>query len=170
VTTAGAIIELLSEAVTCGHCKSEIPVGTPIDDGNPPRPICPSCGERYVMTKLARLRDAGLLAAGEEEAKLPPMELIARVFERPIADLEKRIDFDRVLPEPAPGTSAQLKKKSEIDIRGYRLAIVNKVSPEMLLAIVGTLIATSATAAEAVGRIRAEVMGWRFQREDGTLE
>lgn len=147
------------DGLMCGACGRIIPPETPVDDMG--RPTC-ACGAVYSRTALMRLADAGLAPDGE--AGLDPREIVARVFERPIADLEKRCDFERVIP-------FRMKKgKAEIDLAPHRLAVANKVTPEMLVGIIGTLIATSSSAAEAVVRIRLEVMGWRFQDTAGNVD
>lgn len=149
-----------ADGLICGDCG-----GTVATDGR-----CAKCGAEYQPQKWSGLRDVvtadgkrAYVAVGEEEATIGPMEIVARVFERPITDLAKRVDFERRLMPPAPNATG----KVQIDIRAHRLAVINKVTPEMLLAVVGTLIATSATAAEAVARIRAEVAGWTFETSTG---
>jgi hypothetical protein len=110
-------------------------------------------------TKLATLADAGLVPEGDD-AKVPPMEIIARVFERPFA-----MDAHVVVATMAPPVGST--KPRNLPIGQYNIAVANKVTPQLLLAVIGNIIATSESAAVAVARIRLEVAGWTFETSTG---
>jgi hypothetical protein len=70
------------------------------------------------------------------------------------------------------GSSLELDKplhigENKIAIPNGKGQIVNRVTPEQLLAIVASLIASSPDAQTACTRLRAEVIGWQFQDAKG---
>ena len=109
-------------------------------------------------TKLARFADTGLAPDGDEG--LDPREIVARVFEHPF-----QMDASIVLDVPAPPVGAT--KPRNLPIGQHNVAVANKVTPELLLAIVANLLATSPDAAHAIARIRLEVAGWTFETSTG---
>ena len=111
-------------------------------------------------TKLARLTDAGLSLETEDEAALSPTVIAARVLLHPF-----KMDAHQAVVAMAPPVGAT--KGTNVSIGHFNVAVANKVTPAMLLAIVVNIIADSASAAEAVQRIRIEVRGWEFESSTG---
>ena len=107
---------------------------------------------------LAKLTDVLAPEAPDEKA-LDPMTIVALVFERPV-QMDRAVVLDREGPKQKP---------LDLDVTPYGLGVMNKVTPELLLAIVANVIATSPTAAVAVARLRAEIAGWKFQSSDGNI-
>lgn len=98
-----------------------------------------------------------------------PVAIVARTFREPF---ETEV---HIRPEDLPAGAVVRKKTSvgermEIDLGDVGgAAIVNKVTPEQLLAVVAAIIATSQDATTACQRIRAEVSGWKFEGHDGVV-
>lgn len=100
-----------------------------------------------------------------------PFKVGARLELDPTRPLERDEQGSLVLKDGAggvisPAAAEELRKKGAT-VKG--VAVVNRVSPEQLLAIVVSLIATSRNASEACVRIRQEVTGWRFESTSGEV-
>lgn len=106
---------------------------------------------------LAKFSD--LVAGNVEEGSIPPMDIVAFVFMNPLPDMEKGVQLD------APVVIPKGKRKMEMSIAAHGLGVLNKVTPEMLLAIVADIIAKAPTARAAVARLRAEVSMWTFDTD-----
>lgn len=142
---------MTATAAPCTGCDPTMPAGTyyhlrdcPYWESLPPL--------------VTRLSDVGLAPIAEE--KIDPREIVARVFEHPFK-LEAHVEIAAMAP-PAGST-----KGKNIPIGQYGIAVANRCTPEMLLAIVANLIAQSTSAAEAVHAIRVEVSGWTFEDSHG---
>lgn len=109
-------------------------------------------------TKLAKMSDV-FAPETVDETRLDPMTIVALVFERPV-NLDRSVVLDRPVAKDKP---------LDLDISAQGIGVINKVTPELLLAIVANVIATSPTAAVAVARLRAEIAGWKFESSDGTI-
>lgn len=109
-------------------------------------------------TKLAKFTDVFAPETPDEKA-LDPMTIVALVFERPV-----NLDRSVVLEKPVP-----TDKPLDLDVTHYGLGLINKVTPELLLAVVANIIATSPTAAAAVARLRLEIAGWKFEDAAGNI-
>lgn len=107
--------------------------------------------------RLAKFSD--LVEGNIEEGKLSPADIVAFVFMHPLPDMEKGVQLDQ------PVTIPKGKRKMEMSIAAHGLAVINKVTPEMLVAIVADIIAKAPTARAAVARLRAEVSMWTFDTD-----
>jgi hypothetical protein len=118
------------------------------------RPTCPFW--QSLPPLLARLGD--VLPAMPSDAT--PADVAAWAMMHPDPRLvDRSVELERVVPAVVKGGKVQ------IDVRAHELATINRVTPEMLIAIVANIIATSPTAAEACVRLRVEVSGWKWQDE-----
>ncbi len=100
-----------------------------------------------------------------------PFRVSTRVELDPSKPMPRNERGELVLAEGGGGALTPQQAK-ELATEGATLApgsvaVVNKVTPEQLLAIVVSLIATSKNASEACVRIRQEVAGWRFESTSG---
>lgn len=100
-----------------------------------------------------------------------PRAIMAAACARPFDVSGSSLELDPALPSilgggllgPLPGSAGKLA----LDLPQGKGALVNRVTPEQLLAIVASLIASSPDAQTACVRLRTEVMGWQFQDSKG---
>lgn len=113
--------------------------------------------------------DNAFQTLGRALAQSDPRAVVMRTFAAPF-ETDVKLDIATL-----PAGSVQRKKTAagervEIDLGAVGgTAIVNKVTPEQLLAVVAAIIATSKDSTTACQRIRAEVAGWKFQAADGSI-
>lgn len=119
---------------------------------------CPSW--QALPEKLTSMQEIGLAPEGDHALASVPMEIVARVFERPFR-LEAHVELTALAP-PVGAT-----KPRNLPIGQYGVAVVGKATPEMLLAIVANIIAQAPTAAAAVHQLRLEISGWTFESSTG---
>jgi hypothetical protein len=122
-------------------------------------------------TELERITAAGNALAALVAALPPsaPVAIVARTFREPF-ETEVHIKPEDLPPGAVVRKNTSVGERMEIDLGAVGgTAIVNKVTPEQLLAVVASIIATSKDATTACQRIRAEVSGWKFQGADGTI-
>jgi hypothetical protein len=99
------------------------------------------------------------LAAGERFPELRPSSLALAILTDPLP-----LDYLQKAATPHIPTTAIAAMKG-ISLAG--LTPVQKATPEMLVAVIASIIAHSRNAVEACVRIRAEVAAWVFQTNDG---
>jgi len=95
-----------------------------------------------------------------------PRAILVAACARPMDVGGQRTEYDPTLPaalgggQIAPGAGG-------LTIPDGRGGLVNRVTPEQLLAIVASLIASAPDAQTACVRLRAEVVAWRFEDRMG---
>jgi hypothetical protein len=96
-----------------------------------------------------------------------PRAILAAAIARPFNVAGASLEYDPKIPV-AFGGGLLAAGSNELTIPDGKGALINKVTPEQLLAIVASIIVTSPSAAVACVRLRAEVSGWKFQQTHGS--
>jgi hypothetical protein len=124
-----------------------------------------------VSTALARVNPEEVPAMlAQIPPKSSPTAIVRYILENPF-NPDVSIDLASLPVGAVTRKKTSVGERVEVDLADAGGAVVlNKLTPEMLLACVVGIIATSADAATACARIRAEVEGWKFQAADGTVK
>lgn len=103
-----------------------------------------------------------------------PRAILQAAIARPFNMSATSVEFDPQIPVKfgggllAPGENALAIPDGQGADKPL-FAVVNKVTPEQLLAIVASIICSAPTAAVACSRLRQEIAGWQFQYADGKI-
>ena len=97
-----------------------------------------------------------------------PRAIMAAAIARPLAVHGRSLELDPSQTTAMGGGLIVPGRPAELVVPAGNGALVNKVTPEQLIAIVASIIACAPTAADACVSLRREVLGWKFQQNEGS--
>ena len=97
-----------------------------------------------------------------------PRAIMAAALSRPLNTRGSSLELDPDLAVDHGGGMVIPGRQNALVIPAGNGALVNKVTPEQLIAIVASIICNAANASDACVALRTEVAGWKFQQTDGS--
>lgn len=127
----------------------------------------PNDKHETVVLRPTSTRPDSLVEAASQlalfESGTDPRAIVAAVFRRPFI-VDRTLGPDELALLTNTIRHSPTGAILDVDLAEVGgLAVVNKVTPEQLLAIVASIIATAPDATQACVRIKQETEGWRFE-------